>query len=142
MTTHLTAAAARRHEETLRKATAALQQLSRAGAPINFVVVARQAGCSTDFLYRNPELRARIEDLRSATAGTTPRPLEPSHGGVATSSAVRTLSAQLKRMRAEHHAEVARLQKALAVAHGEILRLRRLPSPGSAAGSTGAEASD
>ena len=48
-----------------KRAEAALRKLIKSGEEINFRAVAAAAGVSVDFLYRHPELRARIEHLRS-----------------------------------------------------------------------------
>ncbi len=105
------------------RAIQALGAMSRNGEAVTFVAVARKAAVSTDFLYRHPTLRAQVVDLRRAASG---RPLPPAPAPVAaTSSAVRSLAAQLKELRARHRNDVARLQKALAAAHGENLELRR-----------------
>ena len=69
MPRHLLESAERRHREAVELATAALGKLSAAGEAITFASVAREAGVSTDFLYRDPESRQRIQELR-ATAGT------------------------------------------------------------------------
>ncbi|WP_156526232.1 MULTISPECIES: DUF6262 family protein [Mycobacteriaceae] len=124
MPDHLRDAARKRHDDAVIRADRAVSALARRGAPINFVQVAREAGVSTDFLYRQPELRRRIEQLR------VPRSRPTGSGGKAdepatTSSAVRALSAQIKQLRRKHRDEVTRLKDALAVAHGENLALRR-----------------
>ena len=125
MSEHLKAAARRRREAEAR-ATRALGAMSRQGEAVTFVAVARRAAVSTDFLYRHPTLRAEVVDLRRATSGRpSPNPPEPVPVAPDTSSAVRSLAAQLKELRARHRDELARLQKALASAHGENLLLRR-----------------
>lgn len=127
MPQHLREAAHRRHQQTLERATAALAELSAAGASINFASVARKAGTSTDFLYRHPQLRSRIQQLRT-TARATP---SATTAGVvddsesSTSAPVRALSTQLKDLRRRHREEIETLKKALAVAQGENLVLRR-----------------
>lgn len=125
MPQHLRDAAQRRHEETLQRATDALAALSTAGAAITFASVARKAGISTDFLYRQPTLRNKIEQMRSqphAPNATTP----PAGRTTASQSApVRALSTQLKELRRSYHADTAALRQALAVAQGENLALRR-----------------
>lgn len=65
--THLAAAAGRRHELTRSKAVRALRELDRAGTPINFEVVARTAQVSRSWLYTQPDLRHEIERLRQAS---------------------------------------------------------------------------
>lgn len=51
MTQHLVHAAKARHDDVMKRATTSLRQMARAGEPVTFVAVARQAGVSTDFLY-------------------------------------------------------------------------------------------
>jgi hypothetical protein len=132
---HLRAAARRRHDEAERRATDALRRMSKDGSPVNFVAVARRAGVSTDFLYRHADLRERIEAMRAAGAPDR-RPAAPPQapvddgGGASSSSSsssgvVVALSRQLRELRKRHREEVARLERALAAAHGENLELRR-----------------
>ncbi|MDQ2825956.1 MAG: DUF6262 family protein [Actinomycetota bacterium] len=60
----MVAAARRRHDETRRKATDALRHLDAAGAPISFAAVARTAGISRAWLYRDDAVRVEIDRLR------------------------------------------------------------------------------
>lgn len=123
MPQHLRDAAERRHQEAMKRATAALTTLATTGETITFASVARQGGVSTDFLYRNPELRQRIQELRRNTpARDSSHPIEPSAGP---SSAVRALSTQIKELKRRHREQIAVLTDALAVAQGENLALRR-----------------
>ena len=125
MPQHLREAAQRRHDQATERATAALASLSAAGAAISFASVAREADVSTDFLYRQPQLRQRILQMRTPNLRNA-NTLD-SEGGMrpADSAPVRALSAQLKELRRRHHDEVSKLQNALAVAQGENLALRR-----------------
>lgn len=126
MPEHLTAAARARHTETRARAEAALLALSNAGEPVTFAAVARRAKVSTDFLYNQPDLRTKINDLRTQRPHrrTTPEQIaEPEQQSA--SSAVRALSAQLKDLKRRHAEEIGELRTALAVAHGENLALRR-----------------
>lgn len=115
-------ASKQRTEQAESRARTAVQTLSRRGRPISFAAVAREADVSTDFLYRNPELRSLISDLRGRPR--RPQALEPP-SAASTSSAVRALSAQLKDMRTRHSSEVQQLRQALATAQAENLELRR-----------------
>lgn len=126
MPEHLTAAARQRHTETRARAEAALLALSNAGEPVTFAAVARRATVSTDFLYNQPDLRTKINDLRTRRPHrrTTPEQMSERERQSA-SSAVRALSSQLKELKRRHAEEVGELRKALAVAHGENLALRR-----------------
>ena len=62
-------AAQARHEATLRRAITALQRLARRGEPVTFHRVAKTAGVSRSWLYRQPQLRDEITRLRGAAAG-------------------------------------------------------------------------
>ncbi|AXL88384.1 transposase [Streptomyces sp. CB09001] len=121
---HLRQATRARTQEAEKRARTALAELARAGKPISFTAVARQAGVSTDFLYRSPELRTQIERHRAKTGPVPAGPANPP-GDSSTSAAVRALSARLTRQQEAHRAEVTRLRKALEAAQGENLELRR-----------------
>ena len=73
---HLAAAAARRSSEARQRATDALRRLDATGTPITFAVVADNAGLSRSWLYRDPDIRAEIQRLRTATLQAT-RPPAP-----------------------------------------------------------------
>jgi hypothetical protein len=60
-------AARARHDATAAKAAAALRSLARAHEPVTFGGVARRAGISRSWLYRQPELRHEIERLRTTS---------------------------------------------------------------------------
>ena len=123
MSDHLARAAKVRHESTHAKAETALRELAERGQPISFASVARQAGVSTDFLYRQPTLRAKISSLRSRP-GSQAAPAEVDDAS-STSAVVRALSTRIKDLTRQHREEVAALQRGLAAAHGENLLLRR-----------------
>lgn len=114
------AAQAKRAAAT-KRAEAALRKLIKSGDEINFRAVAGAAGVSVDFLYRHPELRARIEHLRSrqdrspSPAALTPEPARDDQ------AVVIALTARLR----EARGEVSELKAQLAAAHGELLQLRR-----------------
>jgi hypothetical protein len=117
----LTRAAKAKHETAVRRAERGLCQLIKQNEPVTFRSVARAGGVSLDFLYRHDELRARIQQLRAqqqrhpVAAGP-----QPCVTGTA-SNVVTSLTAKLRDARQE----VADLKAQLAVAHGELLALRR-----------------
>lgn len=121
---HLRQATCARTQEAEKRARTALAEMAKAGKSISFTAVARQAGVSTDFLYRSSELRIQIERHRTK-AGVAPTAAADARRDSSTSAAVRALSARLTRQQQVHHEEVARLRKALEVAPGENLMLRR-----------------
>jgi hypothetical protein len=69
----LAQAAAQRHHITLERARHAIEGLDRDGHAITFCAVARTAGISRAWLYRQPDIRAAITRLR-----TTPPQHQPS----------------------------------------------------------------
>ena len=118
-------AAQRKSAAATGRAETALLAVERDGAPVTFRGLAKAAGVSVDFLYRSP-LRGRIEQLRDVQQTRPPVSRAPQTSDALSQSAVvRALSAQLTRLRQHHHAELARLEAALAAAHGENLELRR-----------------
>lgn len=117
MSEHLVRAAKARHDDVMKCASAALQQMAKAGEAITFVAVARRAGVSTDFLYSTPPLRSKI------TGDRHPRPRRSPTAS--STNAIRALSTQLKEQRRRHRDELEALHNALAAAHGENLELRR-----------------
>lgn len=121
---HLRQATRARTQEAGKRARAALAELAKAGKPISFTAVARQAGVSTDFLYRDPELRSQVERHRVRSGSASAAPVGPP-GDSSTSAAVRALSARLTLQQQTHREEVSALRRALEVAQGENLDLRR-----------------
>jgi Family of unknown function (DUF6262) len=124
-------AAAAKREAAAARAETGIRKLTKTGQPVTFRGVAAASGVSVDFLYRHPELRARIERLRGrqpAPAGNAP-PGEP--GSPGSSNVVATLTARLTELRRE----LAETKAQLAAAHGELLALRR--HPGNAAPGNG-----
>ena len=113
----------------LERAERGLRHLIKQGQPITFQAVATAGGVSKDFLYRTPELRSRISQLRDQQDPQAPRPPAPTrqeqNGYQSISSIVRTLTTKLTAERAQHRREISALQNALAAAHGELLSLKR-----------------
>ena len=66
----LTQAAAARRARTLARAEQALGELEAEGAAVSFQAVAHRAGVSRQWLYTQPRLRARIEQLRDRAPAT------------------------------------------------------------------------
>ena len=114
-------AAQAKHATATKRAEVALRKLIKTGAQINFRTVSNAAGVSIDFLYRHPELRARIEHLRSRQQNTPPPAAAAPELGADDRGVIVALTARLR----EARGEVAELKAQLAAAHGELLALRR-----------------
>jgi len=70
----LQAAANAKSQAKTRAAEQAIRALIKRGEPITFQAVQREAGVSHTFLYGHPDIRGRIEALRSQS-----RPASPQH---------------------------------------------------------------
>jgi len=114
----LAAAAARRHDETLRQALDALAALDADGLAVSFQAVARRAGVSRQWLYTQPELRARIEQLRGRRPSGTPTAVPDDQRARERSLRQRneTLLIDNRRLRAENQT----LRDELAVLYGQL----------------------
>jgi hypothetical protein len=114
--TSIAAAAARKHDATLARADAALRDLDRAGAAINFQAVARAAHVSRQWLYQQPDLRREIEQLRDLGRNIAPGiPSAQRATDASLRQRVRSLLDENQRLRGE----IAELRAELAVAYGE-----------------------
>ncbi len=117
------AAAAKSAAATVR-AGQGIKDMVRRGEPVTFRGLAQTAGVSLDFLYRNSEIRQRVERLRTRQRTKPPVPaarVDPDQP----SSVVRTLTSQLAGLKRRHRDEVTALKQALEAARGENLELRR-----------------
>ncbi|GLW75487.1 hypothetical protein Kpho02_77840 [Kitasatospora phosalacinea] len=122
-------AAQDKHKQAVQRAEAGIRQLVKAGEEINFRAVARAAGVSLDFLYTHTDLRKRIETLRGQQrADHRPLRQDPSADD---GTVIHSLTEALRRERAARRKHVQDLERRLAAAHGELLRLcRRLQELG------------
>ena len=71
-TRYLAQANAQRRQATLARAQAAISRLDRDGQPVTFCSVARAAGVSRAWLYRENDIHAAIFSLRTAGPQATP----------------------------------------------------------------------
>ena len=117
----LTAAAKAKSAAKTQAAEQGIRALVKRGEPVTFQAVQREAGVSHAFLYGNPDLRARIEHLRSR-GRPAPTPTNPPDSE---STLVLSLTAQITQLKKRHRQEIQTLKDALAQAHGENLELRR-----------------
>jgi hypothetical protein len=111
----LNQAAAARRARTLARAEQALGEFEAEGAAVSFQAVAHRAGVSRQWLYTQPRLRARIEQLRDRAPATA---LGVPAGQRASEASLRQ---RLESTRAENQRlrkENAALKAELAIAYG------------------------
>lgn len=120
---HLVAAAAQRHERTLRQAQSALDDAERTGDPLTVAALAAHAHVSRSWLYTQPEILARLRQLadRRPRAGT---PLAAPAERASDASLHRRLEMAHQRNKLLQ-AEVLELRSQLARALGEGRRRRQ-----------------
>src|SRR4051812_49001002 len=112
----LNQAARARHQRTAARAEQALRELVAAGAPVSFHAVARRAGVSRQWLYTQPELRARIEALRDrAPAAPDGVPTRQRASEASLRQRLESVRAENQRLREENTA----LKAELAIAYGQ-----------------------
>jgi hypothetical protein len=99
-TRYLTQATARRHQETLRKASDGIAHLDSSGQPVNFNAVAAAAGVSRASLYRDPAIRDLISRIRAA----------PSRSATTRAAAQRATAESLRARLNTARAEITRLR--------------------------------
>jgi hypothetical protein len=112
----LAAAAARRHQDAHDRATDALAALEAGGEAISFKAVALRAGVSRQWLYTQPGLRARIEELRERPAGPASVPDDQRAREGSLRRRNETLLADNRRLREENQT----LREELAILYGRL----------------------
>ena len=93
--------------------------MDKAGLPITFDAVAREAGVSRSWLYNQPDLRTEVERLRApATPSDTARPGPATGNAPPTPPCCQRLQAATERIK-HLEAENRQLREALAHALGQ-----------------------
>jgi hypothetical protein len=115
---HVIAAARQRAAATRKRAVAALRRMDKAGLPITFDGVAKQAKVSRSWLYAQADLRAEVERLRARREPASPSRSVPDRQRASDASLLRRLESATERIR-QLDAENRQLREALAVALGE-----------------------
>jgi hypothetical protein len=115
---HLIAAARHRAIATRKRAIAALRRMDKAGTPITFDAVAKQAKVSRSWLYNQPDLRTEVERLRArSNPAPTGRPVPHRHRA-SDASLLRRLESAAARIK-QLEADNQQLREALALALGQ-----------------------
>lgn len=116
-TNGIKAAAERKRQEAFAKAEEGIKTLIREKKPINFETVAEAAGVTRAWLYKQSELRARIEHLRSQQSHKSDLPIQLRASDASQKALIMELRQQNKALRAENQA----LKRELETAYGQAL---------------------
>jgi hypothetical protein len=116
----LTVAAREKSADKVAAANRAITKLTSSGASVTFASIAREAGVSTDFLYRNAPLRERISELRTSPTRSAAPLLERPSGAsqIVQIAALKKSVTELRHQRDE-------LRRENEVLRGELLTLKR-----------------
>ena len=118
-TAHLHAATQRRRQQTLARASDALDRLATAGEPISVARVAAVASVSRSWLYTQPELLDRIETLRQKRPAPAEADRGPADQRASNTSLIRRLELAHQRL-GQLTEENQRLRDELARAYGRL----------------------
>lgn len=118
----LRASARRKHESALTRAEAAIRELVRTKRTVNFKTVARAAGVSTAWLYRQEALKTQIVGLREQdrTGGKAKRRERASTA--AKDAVIDTLRSRIKELDAENRA----LRRQVEALYGQLVQSGKL----------------
>ena len=115
---HVISAARRRAAATRKRAVAALRRMDKAGLPITFDSVSKQARVSRSWLYNQPDLRAEVQRLRARRTPLSPLRSVPDRQRASDASLLRRLESATERIRRLEEENV-QLRESLALALGE-----------------------
>ena len=111
------AAAQKKRDEAFARAEAAIKQLLREKRPINFETIAEVAKVTRAWLYKQPELRSRIETLRGQQKPKKQVPLELR----ASDKSKDALITELRKQNKELRAKIQQLNNEIEIVHGRAL---------------------
>lgn len=118
----LTANARRRSEQTLRRAQDTLAAMAARGDTVTIASLAKNANVSRSWIYTQPELRDRIEQLNNAAPARPPR--TPAASRASLDSLRRRLELAHQRI-AQLREEKAQLRRTVEQLHGQLRDQRR-----------------
>jgi hypothetical protein len=111
-------------KNTESKVESALRQMLKEGKPITYNSVARAAGVSLAWCYRNESFRKRIAHLREKTAAL-PKSSVPQNERL-TDASKDALLETFKRRIADQNREIGELRKQLEVAYGQVAKYSKM----------------
>lgn len=106
--------AQRKRQETFDKVEQGIQQLIKEKRAINFNTVARASGVSKAWLYKEPEIKTRIEHLRQNHSQSQKVPPKQKTSDASKDAIIKTLKARIQKVEAENRG----LREHLETIHG------------------------
>lgn len=106
----------KKRQEALDKVEQGIRQLLKGGKPINFNTVAQAADVSKAFLYKELEIKERIEQLRQQGTKSKPEPKQRA-SDASKDAIIKTLRDRVKKL----EVEVKELRRQNEIAYGQIL---------------------
>ncbi|MBW4648062.1 MAG: hypothetical protein KME06_05095 [Kastovskya adunca ATA6-11-RM4] len=113
--------AQKKRQEALEKVEKGIRELLKDGKPINFNTVAQTADVSKAFLYKELEIKERIEQLRQQRTKQKPEPKQRA-SDASKDTLIRTLRERIKQL----ESEVKMLRKQNEVAYGQVIEVNSL----------------
>jgi small-conductance mechanosensitive channel len=114
--------AQKKRQEAIKRTDAAIQKLLKDKRPVNFKTVAEVAGVSTAWLYREPEIKTRIERLREQGSHTKKAPPQQMTSDASKDAIIKTLKERCAKL----DAEIRGLREQLEVVYGRVLEAEAL----------------
>lgn len=111
-----------KRKETFERLEKGIQSLIKERKVINFNTVAAAAGVSKAWLYREPEVKARIEQLRKQATPKKEVPAAQKASDASKDALIKTLRERIKKIEAENQD----LRRQNEVAYGQVLKVRDL----------------
>lgn len=121
-TENLKQAQAKRKDDTLERAYKAIEALQKTGGKINFPTIAKEAKVSVSYLYKYPELKQHIGELRNQQSSMPRKPLTKSAASDSQSKIIGRLKGRVRQLE-EQNNELRRKNEALA---GQVYRIHYL----------------
>ena len=111
-----------KRKEAFDKVDEGIKTLLKENQTVNFNRVAEASGVSKAWLYKEPDIKARIEHLRDQSARGKKLPRKISATEASTKALNVTLQARIKKVEAENR----ELRRQNEVAYGQVIRVREL----------------
>lgn len=105
-----------RHQQTVQRAEEGIRRLLQEDRPVNFNTVAQTAGVSPAWLYQHPEMRQRIEHLRTQPSTQMRQPSKTKTSDASKDAMLSALRLRVKQVEAENR----ELRRQLEVVYGQL----------------------